>query len=406
MLALLSGSFLFGALNVFVYFNLPAEDLSLVVVQRQKDTTARSHARLFYNNQQQQQPRKTTMATAATADRDSTGGVGVGGDVLVVATRFHLGKAAVPPSPEDLRAKLQGFARFCSDSCCASSCRAATTTAASDAAAAAATASTVVGVIAVDAEERIAGYDLVAQVRQAVRAVQEAQRQQQDDTSRAAVAVPSPPQLHVLPVQPWGQFAPALNALVSWAAAFYSEKKNNNNSQRILFCSAETTASAAAVAALRRHLTDDTAVAGLVLPGHDFHSGKNRNNEAVEVPLTGRTTPWNTLALWDVRKLARTGFQLVSEGIVNDSEQQNMAGVEEVVAIAVLQKLLGAEQAKAKLVQMQDGKSGVVWDQTFGGDPARQQWHEQKMQSKLSRADRQLQLLTGAGGTVHHVVSE
>ena len=61
----------------------------------------------------------------------------------------------------------------------------------------------------------------------------------------------------------------------------------------------------------------------------------------------------------------------------------NIAGVEEVVAIAVLQKLLGRERAKAKLVQMADGGGGVEWDQTFGGDPARQEWHARKMESKL-----------------------
>ena len=313
--------------------------------------------------------------------------------VLVVATRFHLGKAAVPPSPQDLQSKLQSFARFCSDSCGGSSGSAA-----------------VLGVIAVDAEERIPGYNLVTQMEEAVAALLLLQQEQQ------STVVP----LHILPVQPWNQFCPALNALISWACtsdpvtAMMPSSSRDGDGAQILFCSAETTASPATIAALRQHMTDpDTLVTGLVLPGHDY------SERGGVQALTGRTTPWNTLALWNLRLLALTGFQLVSEGLIHDKDSQanpdddatdiSMAGVEEVVAIAVLQRLLGAEHAKAKLIQLNNkdttstsSSGGVTWDQAFGGDPARQKWHEQKMQSKISRAARQLQLLGGLTGTVHH----
>jgi hypothetical protein len=41
----------------------------------------------------------------------------------------------------------------------------------------------------------------------------------------------------------------------------------------------------------------------------------------VEVELTGRTAPWNTCALWDVPKLALTGFHLVSKGLHPDVDE-------------------------------------------------------------------------------------
>jgi len=326
MVLFLGGAFFFASLNLLVYF--PSLVQSLI----------KQPPPLFL--------KENSMAeTDSSRSSDST---------LVVATRFHLGKAAVPPSQEDLEAKLRTFGQFCSNSC---------TTAApskNDGSPA-----VVVGVIAVDAEERISGYDLVEHIEKAVAAVQ------------------STVSLHVLPVQPWGQFAPALNALIGWASL------QNNSCRQILFASAETTASAFAVQSLQNHLTSDTLVAGIVLPGHDYQGpGKT-------VDLNGRTTPWNTLALWDLRKLALTGFQLVSEGL----QPPAVAGVEEVVVIAVLQKILGGDNAKAKLVQVDGG--GVEWDQTFGGDPARKQWHEEKMQSKISRAATQLELL-GLKGVVHH----
>jgi len=68
------------------------------------------------------------------------------------------------------------------------------------------------------------------------------------------------------------------------------------------------------------------------------------------------------------------------------------------VAVAVLQKLLGPTQAQAKLVQLPN----VAWDVNFDQDPERQAWHRQKMQSKLERAQRQLDLL-GLSGIVQHV---
>jgi hypothetical protein len=71
--------------------------------------------------------------------------------------------------------------------------------------------------------------------------------------------------------------------------------------------------------------------------------------------------------------------------------------VEEVAAIALLQKLLGEDEAKAKLIRLPD----VSWDQQFD-DEDRQKWHDKKMQSKVERAARHLEL-TGLSGWVQHL---
>lgn len=48
------------------------------------------------------------------------------------------------------------------------------------------------------------------------------------------------------------------------------------------------------------HLEREDLVVGAALTGHAFQGGKT-------VQLDGVTTPWNTLALWDVGKLAKIG---------------------------------------------------------------------------------------------------
>lgn len=268
--------------------------------------------------------------------------------VVVIATRIHLGKATELPANLDDR--ITSFAKFCGGED-------------DDGAHVDDDASSILGVIAVDAEERIPGYDLVESVR----------------------AICSKFDIHVLPVQPWGKFVPALNALVQFACSCPM-------ASQILFVSAETTAPRnATLATLQSHLKDDTMVVGAVLPGHD-----HRGVRTEIMPLTGRTSPWNTLALWDLSKISRTGFQLVSEGL----DDSSMAGVEEVAAIALLQSLF-PNTCKAKLVQVQ----GVNWEQEFA-DPARQQWHENKMASKVERPAHQLASLGLHNGTVEHIVSE
>jgi hypothetical protein len=289
---------------------------------------------------------------------------------LVIATRLHLGNATSPPTREKLNTIVKHFLAFCKR-CDASH-----------------------AAIAVDATPRVEGYDYVQAVQSAAH-----------DAS-ISMEEPHPP-IHVLPVTPWGKFVFALNALIRFAAV-------DCQAQFILFVSAETEASASSVSTLIRHTDDATLVAGALLPGHDFHVN-------TRVTLTGRTTPWNTLAVWNVPKLALTGFPLVSDGVIANQDgrydyrmmafsptllsnltcldcfcSEGVGGVEEVGAIALLQRVLGHEHAVAKVIRLPD----VSWDQKFD-DEERRNWHERKMASKVERPARHLEL-TGLWGCVHH----
>lgn len=270
---------------------------------------------------------------------------------LYVGTRLHLGNSTVAPPDEIWKAKVNSFANFCTESCGPGT----------------------VGIIAVDATPKIPNYCLVDTIRKLTA----------DTTTSAGL-------LEVLPVTPWGKFVPALNALIGYAAS-----QSCAVDDRILFVSAETGAPTEAVQTLVSHMDHDTLVAGARLEGHDYRP-RDGDDRAATVALTGRTSPWNTLAVWNLRKLALTGFQLVSDGLLTNDSTEPSYGIEEVVATCLLQKLLGQDHAKSKLVQL----PGIHWDQEFE-TPERQKWHEFKMESKSIRAARQLEL-TGLSGVVHH----
>lgn len=264
---------------------------------------------------------------------------------IVVATRLHLGRSESPPT--DLETKVKSFLGFCRSF-------------------------NGIPAIAVDAAPKIPGYNLVDAVKLACESTED-----NDDD----ILIQDPLlKAEVIPVMPWQKFVPALNALVGFGAG------HPLNPSRILFVSAETTASAEDIMHLSRLVNDEILVAGAALPGHDYQP-----NNILE--LNGTTTPWNTLAVWNIRKLAMTGFALVSEGHLSIEPSY---GVEEVVAIALLQKLLGTENAQAKLLKL----NSVNWTQDFD-DPERRRWHDEKMKSKVERADRQLQLMA-LSGKVHH----
>lgn len=199
---------------------------------------------------------------------------------------------------------------------------------------------------------------------------------------RAACAGAAAP-VDVVPVEPWGNFLPALNALTAHAA--------RRGYGFILFASVEAAADPATARRLRAELDGaDALVAGAALPGHDFSPG--------ERPLTGVTTPWNTLALWRVPSLALLGFPLVGEGLHAGAA----GGVEEVSAIHALAKVHPAK-ARALLVAL----PGVAWATDFD-DEKRAAWHAKKMASKESRPAAHLALLAAEAGpptTVLHVVA-
>ena len=324
---------------------------------------------------------RTSTMTSATSSADA---------LLAIATRLHLGHASHPPPPAQLYETLNSFITL------------------------ARTIGAHFAVVAVDVEERIRGYDLVEEVTTICNTL---------STTRPTDLLPSKHdydddvRIHILRVTPWGKFVPALNAIVSHVASL--------GATYVLMTSAEVQLTKDALTIMKSKLDlEMTLVVGTVLPGHEYRccnrQAASQNDDAgnelgfvdkgiheeqeVEVELTGRTTPWNTCSLWNVNKLSLTGFLLVSEGLhpeTDGSELGSSAGVEEVCTIATLQRILGPYNAQAKLISI-PGEDSTSWEtKTFEKDAKRQEWHEKKMASKVTRAKRQLELV-GLSGTVIH----
>mmetsp|Transcript_17504 Transcript_17504/g.29068 ORF Transcript_17504/g.29068 Transcript_17504/m.29068 type:complete len:277 (-) Transcript_17504:330-1160(-) len=264
---------------------------------------------------------------------------------LAVATRLHLGNASAPPSDEKYREMMATFYEFASSF------------------------GAKYAYVAVDATPKFDNYSLVEVIRSVT-----------DNSDNSTTS----PILEIIPVTPWNKFVPALNAIASRAAT--------SRATHCLFCSAETQTSPESMLELLEYMDADTLVAGAVLPGHDYRPKTLQ-------PLNGSTTPWNTLAIWNVAKLALTGFPLVADGLhTNPDGAAVAAGVEEVSAIALIQSILTPQRAKAKLVPLPD----CEWNQTFE-DEGRRKWHEAKMKSKVERPAKHLELLQlGKKGVVEH----
>ncbi|KAJ3416402.1 U2 snRNP-associated SURP domain-containing protein [Chytridiales sp. JEL 0842] len=181
---------------------------------------------------------------------------------------------------------------------------------------------------------------------------------------------PRRPKVEIIPVLRWGNFIPALNQLVYHAASEGYEK--------VCFISVEVRSGAEEMHALLSVLDEDTLVVGKCFADHDFTVRGESGEETggVSVPLNGRTTPWNTLAVWDVKKLSMTGFLMVAEGFPGSGVA---AGVEEVSVIALHQKLQPSKsKAKLVLVVKPGSTADDVW-KTDWSDTARREWHERKM---------------------------
>lgn len=229
--------------------------------------------------------------------------------------------------------------------------------------------------------------------------------------------------LHVLHVPCWGAFVPALNALLNFA--------QRKGAKYILYQSLEVCCTRDVLQRVLDHHGSDCLVVGPVFEGHNFRPG--------EQILDGRSSPWNTLALWSVRKLALTGFLCIADGLpdvppsMNREMGQNVlqtmdlgspingpmgsdswwsgddpinferqmtqknavpAGVEEVTAIALLQHLHGSDRSRAVLLQLPPHlEAQLSWAANWGKDEARKKWHKYKMASKVARPAAQLQEL-------------
>lgn len=215
---------------------------------------------------------------------------------FIIATRIHLGKQSNPPPQSKLESTLATFIQTASD------------VGASQA------------VIAVDPEPKIEGYDLIHALEEALNEVT-ADILKRNTDNGDHVENPETIECELLKVSPWGNFVPALNALVSYACT--KQLPGGSYAKSILFISAETTMTKESMMVLQQHLDlDDTLVVGAALPGHDYvdcsSSSGDQHGEGGsigrEVELNGRTCPWNTLALWNIKKMI-LGFPLVADGI-------------------------------------------------------------------------------------------
>ena len=172
------------------------------------------------------------------------------------------------------------------------------------------------------------------------------------------------------------KFVPILNFMVKYVYG--------RGFDRLLFVSAEIELTKDIFFQLSQHLDEQTLVAGAVLAGHEFRLGENRGS--------GETVPWNTLAMWNLDYLARTGFPLAGEAPYDS----HFAGVEEIGACAVLQSLY--PDLKIKLVNL----GAVKWHiEELSNERIAD--HIKKLESKERRAEKQLKFLELPTPKVLHI---
>jgi hypothetical protein len=186
--------------------------------------------------------------------------------------------------------------------------------------------------------------------------------------------------LKLLHVHPWISFTQPLNMLV--------ERAMGIGATQLILQSIEVFVNEAQITQLESHLDKNTLVVGAKMnKEHAKHSGWQK--------LTGYSCPWNTLAIWDVRKLGITGFLSISSGNLD----KILGGIEEVAVISLLQKLYPSK-CMAKVINIGE----IIWEHNLTGDH-RQRLHENKMLSKVFRASAQLSFLGIPPGEVY-VITE
>lgn len=181
--------------------------------------------------------------------------------------------------------------------------------------------------------------------------------------------------VQVILVQPWRSATFPLNVLVEHALYLGAKK--------ILLQSSEFWVDSENVVNLSASLTPDTLVVGVrINEDHAVNMGS--------LPLDSNNSPWNTMALWNLEKLGKTGFLMVSSGLVGDVP----GGMEEVTTISLHQSI-DAENSLAKVINMPNVHWKCEWN-----DPKRLHFHKRKMASKKERAEQQLQFLGVSRGMV------
>jgi hypothetical protein len=186
------------------------------------------------------------------------------------------------------------------------------------------------------------------------------------------------PRTKIIRINGGGRFTPALNAIAHTAAM--------EDCTHVLFCSPEINLTETAVIELQTRADDLTLVAGARLPGHDFYQGTHWGR--------GDSIPWNTLALWNLKFLLRTGFSLIGDFALDPHQ----AGVEEFATCAILQKLYPG--LKVNLLDI----PGISWD-IDDLSPERKKRHTEKLATKNIRVDTQVRFMgfDASAVTVNHI---
>ncbi|MCJ8345197.1 hypothetical protein MJH12_06635, partial [bacterium] len=174
--------------------------------------------------------------------------------------------------------------------------------------------------------------------------------------------------LRILYVNPWISYTQPLNMLV--------DKAFGIGASELILQSIDVWTSRSQMSALISQMDDKTLVVGAKMD--EFHGRKEGLN-----PISGWCCPWNTLAIWDLKKLGITGFLPLSGGNLDDLQ----GGVEEVMAISILQQIIN-DQCRAKIVNVGTVKWDVDWPCSD-----RAKAHQIKMESKNKRAKNQMNYL-------------
>lgn len=198
-------------------------------------------------------------------------------------------------------------------------------------------------------------------------------------------------------VIPWEGVTKALNQMATIAASLTSGKDVENKGNPsyalplLLIQSVEIRIEETTVDTMisEMHANPGTLVVGHKLPGHTSYDDLKRRKQIVDVPLTGCTIPWNTLALWNVTRLCRTYFPSIADAV-------DPPGMEEVGILALQHVQFGPKDARAILLR--SAAEAVEWQCNF--DDVRLQAHHQKMRSKSVRAQEILKWMDISPATI------
>ena len=176
-------------------------------------------------------------------------------------------------------------------------------------------------------------------------------------------------------ITPWLGYTAALNAIIRFISIKFQKIKY------LSFQSLEISQlSVKIMEILIKQMDDDTLVVGPSL----MYQHKE-NDELLDI--NGGNIPWNTINIWNINKLKPFGFQLISDGIIEDVD----GGIEEVVTISLIQYINGQESNKCKLIMLPtELKQLIKWDTNTQSDSKRKEYHDKKIASKVKRASKQL----------------